>query len=232
LSVTERYGIPIIEDAACALGALWDNHPAGSFGLAGCFSFHPRKAVTTGEGGMVTTNDEAVIRSIRMHRNHGIDPDAGRIDFIAPGFNYRMTDFQGALGVSQMSRIESIISMRREKATFYNTLLDGTAVVKPFINPRAQSVYQSYVVLLPHTIAEKRDDIIIQMLEKGIETTIGTYNMPMTSYFRKRYNVKSGDFPVTEDIAARSLTLPLHGKLTGDEQRFIIRTLLEFCEAS
>jgi dTDP-4-amino-4,6-dideoxygalactose transaminase len=106
------YGLPVVEDAACALGATWAGRPAGSWGRAGCFSFHPRKAVTTGEGGMVVTDDGSVAAVARELRNHG-QADG---QFVRPGFNYRMTDFQGALGVTQMAKLERVVTARRAAA--------------------------------------------------------------------------------------------------------------------
>jgi len=106
IEVAGKYGIPVIEDAACALGAKWEGRNAGSWGVMGCFSFHPRKAITTGEGGAITTNDDGLARKLRALRNHGLDPEASSSDFIMPGFNYRMTEFQAAFGTSQMKKLD------------------------------------------------------------------------------------------------------------------------------
>jgi dTDP-4-amino-4,6-dideoxygalactose transaminase len=103
LDPISKLGLPVVEDAACALAATWHGRRAGTWGVMGCFSFHPRKAITTGEGGMITTNNPEIARRLRALRNHGQDPDASTPDFVIPGFNNRMTDFQGALGVSQMT---------------------------------------------------------------------------------------------------------------------------------
>ncbi len=110
LDVARRYGLPVIEDAACALGAKLYGREAGTWGVMGCFSFHPRKAITTGEGGIITTNDETLARSLRALRNHGQDPDAKAPDFTFFGFNYRMTEFQAALGISQMGKVDRMPS--------------------------------------------------------------------------------------------------------------------------
>ncbi len=126
LEVAARHGVPVIEDAACALGASLDGRQAGAWGVMGCFSFHPRKAVTTGEGGAITTDDDRLAAYLRALRNHGQDFEAGTPDqFVMPGFNNRMTEFQGALGVTQMSKVARIVAARRAHAARDQELLDA-----------------------------------------------------------------------------------------------------------
>jgi perosamine synthetase len=174
LDLANRYTVPVVEDAACALGATWHGRQAGTWGVMGCFSFHPRKAITTGEGGMITTNDPALARRLRALRNHGLDPDALAPDFILPGFNYRLTEFQAALGLTQMSKLDRIITARRRHAVHYDALLSGTPIQAPIVNENGTSVYQSYVVLLPEYRTTYGQNLIRRLKERGIETTIGT----------------------------------------------------------
>ena len=209
LELAGRYNLPVIEDAACALGATLYGRQAGSWGIMGCFSFHPRKAITTGEGGIITTNDSSIARRLRALRNHGQDPDTPSTDFIMPGFNYRMTEFQAALGITQMNKIDRIITARRRLAANYNKLLENIQVQPPKVFEDSNPVYQSYVVLLPEQMTPHRQKIIEQLKEKGIETTIGTWNMPMTNYLRSRYGYKEGDFSITERVFQQSITLTL-----------------------
>lgn len=225
LGVANRWQIPVVEDAACALGAAWQSRPAGSWGLLGCFSFHPRKAITTGEGGMLTTSDQALAARLRAIRNHGLDPDAAEADFILPGLNCRLTDFQGALGVTQMAKLERIIAARRSCADNYNRLLADTGVQAPVVPSGSHHVFQSYVALLPARHAARRRGIITALKENGVETTIGTWHMPLTSYFRSRYGYAPGDFPVADQVFARALTLPLHERLTPAEQQTVVTHL-------
>ena len=227
MELADRYDLPVIEDAACALGARFKGRQAGTWGKLGCFSFHPRKAVTTGEGGMVVTDDETLALRLRALRNHGQDPQASSPDFIMAGFNYRMTEFQAALGVTQMAKLDRIIAARRRLAAGYDRLLHGTAVETPTVASGSQHVYQSYVTLLPAEVAGRRDEIIAGLKGRGIETTIGTWHIPMTTYFRRRYDYKTGDFPVTDEVFARSLTLPLHERLSEKEQEKIVGCLAE-----
>jgi dTDP-4-amino-4,6-dideoxygalactose transaminase len=230
--IADAYGIPIIEDAACALGSTLHGKPAGSWGIAGCFSFHPRKAITTGEGGIVATDDAALAKRLRMLRNHGQDPDAPAPDFVTVGHNMRMTEFQGALGTSQMAKLERVIAGRRACAARYERLLVDTPLHAPKSLPDSRHVYQSYVVLLPASSAARRSRIISALREGGIETTIGTYHIPLTRYFRERYGFAPGAFPVTDDIATRAVSLPLYEGLTGDQQRQVVAALIAEMKSS
>lgn len=227
LELASRHGLPVIEDAACALGATLHGRQAGTWGVMGCFSFHPRKAITTGEGGIITTNDPNMARRIRALRNHGQESDKEAPDFIFPGFNYRMTEFQAVLGVTQMSKLDRIIMARRRLAAHYDALLAETPFQSPTVIPGSQPVYQSYVTLLPENSAPRRTDLIRHLKDQGIETTIGTWHIPLTTYFRSRYGYRTGDFPVTDQIFARSLTLPLYERLQEMQQATVVEQLLE-----
>jgi perosamine synthetase len=225
VGLAKRWEIPVVEDAACALGASWQGRPAGSWGRMGCFSFHPRKAVTTGEGGMLTTNDAGLANRLRAIRNHGLDPTASATDFILPGLNYRLTDFQGAMGVTQMAKLDRIIAARRSRAEAYDRLLANSGVQVPAVPEASHHVFQSYVVLLPARLAAQRPAIVTALKQNGVEATIGTLHMPLTTYFRSKYNYAPGDFPVADKVFARALTLPLHEGLTADEQQTVVTQL-------
>lgn len=217
-------GIPVIEDAACALGARLAGRAAGGWGRLGCFSFHPRKAVTTGEGGAITTDDESLDRRLRALRNHGQDPYATFPDFIEPGFNLRLTDFQGSLGVSQLAKLDRVIAARRERAARYDVLLHDTPVRAPQALAPEAHVYQSYVVLLPAGC--ERDEVVGHLRAAGIEATIGTHHMPLITHFRQSGGYRTGDFPITDDVAARALSLPLHTQLDEETQSRVVESLL------
>ncbi len=229
LELVNRYKLPVIEDAACALGATLHGRQAGIWGCMGCFSFHPRKTITTGEGGIIATNDYGLARRLRALRNHGQDPEASSPEFIMPGFNYRMTEFQAALGISQMTKVDRIIASRRRMASNYNKLLSGTPVQAPIVSEGSRPVYQSYVVLLPEYMTSHRQTIIEQLREDRVETTIGTWNMPMTSYFRSRYGYRTGDFPMADQVFTRSLCLPLHENISSQEQQYVTDNLVGYC---
>jgi dTDP-4-amino-4,6-dideoxygalactose transaminase len=227
LQIAERHGLPVVEDGACALGAKLFDRAAGSWGTLGCFSFHPRKAITTGEGGVITLNDKQLAHKLRMLRNHGQNPDEEEPDFLVPGFNYRMTEFQAALGQTQLLRISSMIAARRRAAAKYASLLSNLEVQPPITSNGSEPVFQSYVVLLPENLASKRSVLIKQLRDRGVETTIGTYHIPLTTYYRKRYNYQAGDFPVTDDISKRALALPLYAGLSERQQEEVVQQLRE-----
>jgi perosamine synthetase len=227
LKIAGDYELPVIEDAACALAAQLNGRQAGAWGTLGTFSFHPRKAITTGEGGMITTDNDSFARHIRALRNHGQDPEAASSDFVVPGFNYRLTELQAALGLSQMKKLHRIVDTRRCLAQNYDSLLDGTPIIAPRVPQGSKPVYQSYVCLLPADQASRRAGMIKELRKRGIETTIGTWHMPLTSYFRTRYGYRPGDFPVSESVFARSLALPLYEGLSRENQENVVRSLLE-----
>jgi perosamine synthetase len=217
----------IVEDAACALGASLTGRAAGAWGVMGCLSFHPRKVVTTGEGGAIATEDGSIARELRMLRNHGLDPDVKQPEFAIAGYNLRLTEFQAALGTGQVRRLDGILAHRRSLAATYDSCFQGTDIVPLSPLEPASHTYQSYVVLLPDCSSRDRDRVIASMRARGIETTIGTYHVPMISYYRKRYGYVPGDFPVTDDASRRALTLPLHRDLDRETARHIGITLLE-----
>jgi dTDP-4-amino-4,6-dideoxygalactose transaminase len=226
-AIAGQYSVPVIEDAACALGASLDGRQAGAWGALGCFSFHPRKAITTGEGGLITTDRDDLAWRLRALRNHGQDPNAAGPDFVMPGLNYRLTEFQAALGLAQVAKLDRIIAARRSRAVRYDELLAGSTIQPPKVAPGSAPVYQSYVALLPQPDAAARASLIARLRAEGIETTIGTWHMPLTTYYRTRYGYRPGDFPVTDEVFARSLTLPLHEQLTDAEQRNVVDRLAE-----
>jgi perosamine synthetase len=226
LDVAAKFELPVVEDAACALGARLHGRPAGSWGNVGAFSLHPRKAITTGEGGAIATDDDAVAWKVRTLRNHGIDAGSPIRDFVMPGFNYRMTDFQAALGVTQCAKLSRVVGRRQTLAAKYAWLLKDSPVTPPHAADGHEPVFQSYVCLLPSAAAPRRASLIAALRDRGIEATIGTWHVPMTTYFRTRYGFQRGDFPVCDDVCARALSLPLHERLEESEQEYVVSTLL------
>ncbi|MGH7888766.1 MAG: DegT/DnrJ/EryC1/StrS family aminotransferase, partial [Candidatus Binatia bacterium] len=175
-------GIPIIEDAACAAGSAYKGKPAGSLGLAGAFSFHPRKSITTGEGGMVTTNDDALAEKVNMLRNHGASVSEEQrhhgpqpyalAEYSILGYNYRMTDLQGAVGLVQLGKLDKFIDERQRWAEFYYRELAGVAWLKtPLLPEGYRHGWQSYVCYVDETKAPMaRNKIMKYLLQKGIHT--------------------------------------------------------------
>jgi perosamine synthetase len=206
-------GVRVIEDAACALGTTLDGVSVGTFDLAGCFSFHPRKAITTGEGGMVVTDDDQFAERLRALRTHGGRRVGGRFVFDETGFNYRMSDILAAVGIAQTRRLASIVARRRDLARWYDQQLsDIDGIHCPRRTPG--HVYQSYVVLLESDI--DRDRVITFMAERGIETTLGTYAVHAQPAMR-RFGYSPGDLPNSYRAFKSTLTLPLHGAMTEED---------------
>jgi perosamine synthetase len=225
LEVAARIRALVVEDAACALGASLNGRAAGQWGDLGCFSFHPRKIVTTGEGGAVTTNRACLARQVRLLRNHGLDPDASAPDFVGVGFNYRLTEFQGALGAVQLDRLPVMVERRRTLARRYERLLSGTRVLCPASLAATAHVYQAYVVLLPGDMEDGQSRVIGGLRAHGVEATIGTHHIPLTRHWAAVGGYRPGDFPVTDGVARRAVALPMHMALSDQDQEQVVRAL-------
>lgn len=210
--IAARHGIPVIEDAACALGAEYHGRQAGGLGTVGVFSFHPRKVITTGEGGMIMTADSDLAERMAILRSHGAVRGANYLSFVDVGFNYRLSDVLGAIGVVQMSRLPEILRGRRERADIYARLLaEVDGVTAPVVPAGRTHTYQSYVVLLDDDV--DRDAVIGAMREHGVETTLGTYGMHLQPVFRDRFNIDDATLPSATRAHHSALTLPLYGQL-------------------
>ena len=227
LAIASKYQLPVVEDAACALGAKLHGRQAGSWGVMACFSFHPRKAITTGEGGIIATNDASLARRLRALRNHGQDADAPAGAFIMPGYNYRMTELQGALGLAQMVKLERIVAVRRRLAAVYDRLLANTPIAPPVVAADSEPTYQSYVPLLAGDLAQRRDELIRESRAQGIETTIGTWHIPLTPYYRTKYAFHRGLLPGADAVFDRTISLPLHEQLSTADQQAVVSTLTD-----
>jgi len=221
VDVAARFGIPIVEDAACAIGAREAGRPAGSFGVASCFSFHPRKVITTGEGGMVATDDDAIAAFARAFRNHGQQPNDGAVDVVMPGSNLRITEMQGAIGVVQMGRLAGLVEARTTLSNRYDPLVTALGCTPQRRSPAAS--VQSYVVLSPEGVPAH--EVIASLRANGVEATIGTNAIPFTRFYRERYRHAEIDFPVTAMLRDRAITLPLFPGMTEAEQDTVVETL-------
>lgn len=216
MAVADEHGIPVVEDAACAIGASYRGRQVGGFGALGCFSFHPRKAITTGEGGMVTTDDAVLADRIKLLRSHGATRKDGRFTFEAAGFNYRLSDILAAVGVAQFRKLERIIQTKRELADQYRDLLSGIEGVAAPVEPSwGGHVYQSFVTMLDDRI--ERDGVIDRMRADGIETTLGTYALHAQPHFQRAFDMRPGERPNSYRAFRQSLTLPLYPGLSEDD---------------
>ena len=209
LEIARDNGFFVLEDAACALGAEYRGRKCGAFGHAGCFSFHPRKAITTGEGGMVVTDDDSVAERVRQLRNHGMSTTKEGNRFSLAGFNYRMTDFQGALGAVQMRRLEGILERRVELARLYHNALAGIAsIIRPRAMDGVRHIWQSYVILLREGLDQGK--VIRSLKERGVEATIGTYAISIQPH----YSAASKVLTKSHKAYKYSISLPLYSRMS------------------
>jgi perosamine synthetase len=219
-----EHGLSIVEDAACALGASYRGQPCGSFGDAACFSFHARKVVTTGEGGMVVTSRPELAERLQVLRSHGGIRRNERFVFEDAGFNYRLSDIHAAVGVAQVRRLGDLVARRRILAARYLSVLDDVAGVGVPSEPEGSShVYQAFVVLLDQGIA--RDTVVSGMRERAIETTIGTYALHDQPFFRRAYGYSGGECPRSHEAFLRTLALPLYPGMELDDVDLVVRSL-------
>jgi Predicted pyridoxal phosphate-dependent enzyme apparently involved in regulation of cell wall biogenesis len=212
LELAKKYNIKVIEDAACALGAEYKGEKVGTIGDIGCFSLHPRKAITTGEGGIVVTNCDEYAEKIRMLRNHGLSYINGKPEFKMAGFNYRMTNIQGAIGVAQMKKLKNIIQRRIEIANKYSGLLKNIqGITLPVEKYYGKHVWQTYHILLDEKY--DRDKIIEKLKDNGVETNFGAYAVHKEFYYREKYGYNSCHFKNSLIANKSGLALPLHTEM-------------------
>lgn len=235
LDIAGRHGLETVEDAACALGAKYKGRPVGSIGRLTVFSFHPRKSITTGEGGMITTDDDHLAARLRRLRTHGMSVAAHDRHIASKvtietydeiGFNYRMTDIQGAIGVAQLARLDGILERRRALALRYNRQLGERIpdLVTPLEPDYGRHSYQSYMVLLSPDW--DREAIMQHMLSQGISTRRGVMASHLEPAYRSRGRV-AHPLKATEEVTARGLILPLYAQMTEAEQDLVIESLAE-----
>ncbi len=229
-------GVRIIEDAACAAGASIRGIPAGGLGDAAAFSFHPRKSITTGEGGMVTTNDPELTETMAMLRNHGASVSeeqrhAGPRPYLLPdfnllGFNYRMTDLQGAVGRVQLGKLDRYIAERRRRAEYYRDRLQrlGWLRMPPF--GESEHAWQAFVTYVdPETAPMPRNALMEHLQAAGISTRPGTHAVHMLGLYRDRFGLSADDFPGARDCDANTMAIPLHNRMSAEDYDHVVRTL-------
>jgi perosamine synthetase len=216
-------GIRIIEDAACAIATSYKGKPVGGLGDIGCFSFHPRKVVTTGEGGMVTTNDNRLAAAVRSLRNHGATgpPPPEReshgpwtmATFDRIGYNLRLSDIQAAVGVAQMAKLDKLLAERRWLAAGYRErLANRNDIVLPALD--SGHTYQSFVIRVVEGGRARRNAIMTSLAAADIQTRPGTHSVPGLGYYRERYGLNHRDFPHAALAEDTTITLPIFPGMT------------------
>lgn len=231
--------VKILEDAACAAGAKYKADFAGTLGDAAAFSFHPRKSITTGEGGMVTTNDPALADRMDQMRNHGATMSEeqrhhGPKPYILPdfnllGFNYRMTDLQGAVGLVQLPKLIGFIAERAKWAQFYREQLKGIDWLRlPEEPENGRHGWQSFVTYVDPEKAPKSRNAIMEFLQqKGVSTRPGTHAVHMLGIYKQKYGFSRDDFPGARDCNDYTMAIPLHNRMTMEDYEYVVAALKE-----
>ena len=227
----------ILEDAACAAGASYNGTFVGGLGDVASFSFHPRKSITTGEGGMVTTNNTILSERMDQLRNHGASISEeqrhkGPKPYILPdfnmiGFNYRMTDLQGSVGIVQLPKLDSLIDERAKWASYYRReLADVSWLVLPEEPANGRHGWQSFVTYVdPECAPFPRNDIMEKLQEKGISTRPGTHAVHMLTVYKEMYNIQEDDFPGAKDCNNNTMAIPLHNRMVEEDYDYVVKMI-------
>ena len=233
--IAEDFKLILIEDAAESFGAKAHDTFAGTFGNAGLFSFCQNKIITTGEGGAICTNNEKIDKKLRLIRSHGRVEQAGKnyfsdineMDYIEIGYNFRISTINAALGIAQLEKIDKIIDLRRKVGKHYDEILKYVPEVQVIQELEGnRTVYQLYSVFLKYP--KNRNELQNFLLKNGIFTKIYFHPIHLKSYYRKKFGYREGDFPITENISNKTLSLPISLHFNNEDQDYIVNRLKEF----
>jgi len=234
--LSKKYGFHVIEDASHAIGGKYQAKQIGSctYSDMTIFSFHPVKIITTGEGGMIVTKNAEVFEKLQLLRSHGITRNQSQMigtadgpwyyQQITLGYNYRMTDFQAALGLSQLQRLDEFIAKRKELASTYRNSLEDLPITLPWQHPDTASAWHLYVICLQQNSAKSKTRIFNELQNKGIGVNVHYIPVHLQPYYKK-LGFKEGDFPISEDFYSRAMTIPLFPKMQASDQGTIIKLL-------
>jgi dTDP-4-amino-4,6-dideoxygalactose transaminase len=229
--------VKIVEDAACAAGAAYGGRPAGTLGDAACFSFHPRKSVTTGEGGMLTTDDAGLAARAEVLRNHGASISeeqrhAGPQPYLLPafdelGFNYRMTDVQAAIGLVQLGKLDGFVDERERGARFYREALAELDWLRHPAAPNdGRHAWQAYVTTVdPETAPLPRNELMARLHALGVATRPGTHAIHQLGYYRERFGYRPDDLPGARDCERNTMAIPLHNRMSESDYAYVVDCL-------
>jgi perosamine synthetase len=235
--------VRIVEDAACAAGAAYRGVAAGGLGDVACFSFHPRKSVTTGEGGMLTTNDEALARRADVLRNHGAaiseeQRHHGPQPYLLPafddlGFNYRMTDLQAAIGLVQLQKLDTFVTERDRWARFYREELADIHWLRQPVAPNdGRHAWQAYVTYVDPQLAPlPRNEIMARLHECGVATRPGTHAVHMLGYYRDHFGYAADDLPGARDCERNTMAIPLHNRMSEEDYGYVVECIKAIARA-
>lgn len=237
MEIARRYGLYVVEDCACAIGTVYKNQKVGGIGDIGCFSFHPRKVITTGEGGICSVNNEKLYYKMLQLRNHGASVVKKGGDFGKPyymgvydelGYNLRLSDIQAAVGVAQFQKLKMLLDDRERCAQYYlKRLAEVDDLILPVAPQRGRHTYQSFVVLLKSGDREKRNYIMENFLKEKIQSRPGTIAISRTEYNKNKYRIQDGEYPIAEFCEDASITLPIYPYMSSEDQDRIINIFIK-----
>ena len=232
MEIARKHNLYVVEDCACAIATTYKGKKVGTIGDIGCFSFHPRKAITTGEGGMCSTNSEELYHKMLQFKNHGANPvkrgaDAGKPYYMGIydelGYNLRLSDIQAAVGIAQFGKLHMLLEDRKRCADYYTEKLkEDERFVLPAVPQELGHTYQSYVILVKSGDREVRNRIMLELQKQDIQSRPGTIAITRTEFNKKKYSLSDGDYPVAEFCEDASLTLPIYPFMTQEDQDKVI----------
>jgi perosamine synthetase len=234
LEIARAHNLQVIEDAAPSIGATYHGRPVGSVSPVTCFSFHPRKSISTGEGGIIATDSDEIAEKARVLRSHGASVSdlarhkADKViieEYAELGYNYRMTDIQASIGIEQLKKLDYVLEMRNKLAARYGQLLaEFKGITTPFVPDYATHTYQSYAIRLDPQIVPSREVIMERMLKWGVATRRGVMAIHEEPLYRVKLQVKVS-LPVTEEATRHTLLLPIYTTMTEEEQDYVVEAL-------
>jgi perosamine synthetase len=228
--IAKRHNFLLIEDSCEALGSEYKHKKAGSFGAAGAFAFYPNKQIVTGEGGVVVTDDENIYKLSKSMRNQGRGEDETWLEHARLGYNYRISDINCALGISQLNRLNKIIEMRDAVAKIYSQKLSEVEeVITPYVSPNTTRMsWFVYVIRLTDKFSKfERDHIIEELGKRDIQTRNYFEAIHLQPFYVEQFEFKEGDFPVTEFVSERTIALPFYTTMTEEEIDYVVSNLKE-----
>lgn len=232
ISIAKKFNLFIIEDCAHALGSIYKNKKCGSIGNTGCFSFYPTKIITTGEGGMITTNNSKLFEKLKILKSQGmnilpIDREKSslwRYDIIDLGFNYRIDEIRSSLGISQLKRVTKINQMRIKIAKKYDSLLQKIkGITIPVVDPNRNHIYHLYTIKIEKNYHLTRDELFKKLHKAGIGTSVQYYPLHLMSYNKGKY--QKSDFPVANKLKDQVLSLPIFPTMSTKQVEYVCKQL-------
>ena len=228
--IAKKHKLFLIEDSAEALGSIYKGKKCGSFGDAGVFAFYPNKQITTGEGGMVLTNNKKIADLCKSMANQGRKIENGKwLEHVRLGYNYRLDEMSSALGIEQLKRIHEILKKREKVANLYNKKLkDIKGFQIPYVDKNSKISWFVYVVKLDNSFfGSKRDKIIKEMAKRGIQCSNYFQPIHLQPFYKKEFSYKQGDFPIAENTSQRTLALPFFNDLEEEQIDAVVKNLKE-----